>query len=475
MRFDPTTILRFPVNTLVVPKSRSRCQICGRSQNRTYSYEYSLMATVLITRNEIKIIRIIGTVSSTFVSLFYVSVPIASLISVSTLLLTGGHLTPSTLFTLLSYLSVLRFSVCVSLGDALIPISEFGISLQRFQHFLQEDSLDQESISQFDPSENKSESKIQLQLFDVSCVWDKEDASMVVKNVSMSLPKDELVIITGPVGSGKSSLLMAILRELPIIQGNIFRRGTVVYASQTPWVFSGTLQENILFGRSFNFKRYQEVLQACDLLKDIDNFPNRDATMVGQRGVSLSGGQRARVSLARAIYSQADIYLLDDPLSAVDATVGKKIFERCIQTLLMGKLRLLVTHQLQFLSGADYIIVMNKGKISDEGTYKSLNESNALKEIEESSFSTPESTGNESNKTGLPCLATASDTDAVKELLEEEEDRSTGSVTFQLYWRYFRAGSPSAMLILLGILLLVGQGKYNYRPAITTHNVARLI
>ena len=269
----------------------------------------------LTTRNEINIIRIIGTVSPTLITLMHNSVPnVAALISVSTLLLTGGHLTPSTLFTLLSYLYVLRFSVCVSLGEALIPIREFGISLQRFQRFLLEDSLDQDSISRFDLSENKSESKIQLQLSDVSCVWDKEDTSMVVKTVSISLPKDKLVIITGPVGSGKSSLLMALLGELPIIQGNVCRRGTVVYASQTPWVFSGTLQDNILFGRSFDFQRYQEVLEACDLLKDIDNFPNRDATVVGQRGVTLSGGQRARVSLARAIYSQADIYLLDDPL-----------------------------------------------------------------------------------------------------------------------------------------------------------------
>ena len=430
----------------------------------------------LTTRNEIKIIRIIGTVSPTLITLMHNSLPnVAALISVSTLLLTGGHLTPSTLVTLLSYLYVLRFSVCVSLGDALIPIREFGISLQRFQRFLLEDSLDQDSISRFDLSENKSESKIQLQLSDVSCVWDKEDTSMVVKNVSISLPKDKLVIITGPVGSGKSSLLMALLGELPIIQGNVCRRGTVVYASQTPWVFSGTLQDNILFGRSFDFQRYQEVLEACDLLKDIDSFPNRDATVVRQRGVTLSGGQRARVSLARAIYSQADIYLLDDPLSAVDATVGKKIFERCIQTLLMDKLRLLVTHQLQFLSGADYIIVMNQGKISDEGTYMNLTESNALKGIEETSFSTPESAGKKSNKTRLPSLTTTSDTEDVKELMEEEEDRSTGSVTLKLYWRYLRAGLPTALLILLGILLLVGQGNYNYRPAITTHNASHFI
>ena len=147
----------------------------------------------------------------------------------------------------------------------------------------------------------------------------------------MQARSGQLVGITGSVGSGKTSLLMAILGELPISSGHSSCNGKIAYLSQVPWVFSGTFRDNILFGRDFDEQKYNTIIRVCDLIADLECFPKGDLTEIGQRGVILSGGQRARVSLARAIYSEADIYLMDDPLSAVDAKVGKHLFDKCIK------------------------------------------------------------------------------------------------------------------------------------------------
>lgn len=163
----------------------------------------------------------------------------------------------------------------------------------------------------------------------------------------------------GQVGSGKSSLLQMLLKELPLNSGVLETIGEVSYASQEPWLFVSTVRNNILFGLPYTKSRYNRVVNVCALERDFELFPNGDRTLVGERGVSLSGGQRARINLARAVYRQADIYLFDDPLSAVDTHVGKHLFEECILKYLGEKTRILVTHQLQFLKHADQIIIMN--------------------------------------------------------------------------------------------------------------------
>jgi len=150
-----------------------------------------------------------------------------------------------------------------------------------------------------------------------------------------------LTVITGPVGSGKSNLLSAIAGEVTYTSGTIDCKGTLVYAPQIAWLFAGTRRENILFGGPFNEAKYTRVIETCALTQDIQQFPDGDQTVVGERGESLSGGQRARVSLARAIYADADIFLSDDPLSNVDFKVGQHIFEKCIKGLLGRKTRVL--------------------------------------------------------------------------------------------------------------------------------------
>ncbi|EDO28478.1 predicted protein, partial [Nematostella vectensis] len=167
-----------------------------------------------------------------------------------------------------------------------------------------------------------------------------------LRHVSLSASSNQVVMVTGPVGCGKTALLMAILKEIPLKQGSVTLSGTVAFVDQIPWVFSGTLRENILFGKEYDEAKYKKVIKVCSLEEDVRRLPKGDLSMIGQRGVSLSGGQRSRVSLARAVYSDADIFLMDDPLSAVDARVGQHIFDECIMGELGNKLRILATHQL---------------------------------------------------------------------------------------------------------------------------------
>jgi ABC-type multidrug transport system fused ATPase/permease subunit len=199
-----------------------------------------------------------------------------------------------------------------------------------------------------------------------------EETTLSLTAVNFVVRPGELMVIVGRVGSGKSSILMAIMGELPIVSGDLTLYGRISYASQEPWIFAGSVEENILFGAPHDENRLNEVIQVCALHRDIELLPNGKETLVGERGISLSGGQKARVNLARALYADADVYLLDDPLSAVDASVAKHIFEQCIKGFLKSKTVILVTHQLQFAKGANKILVVDQGRQIALGSYREL-------------------------------------------------------------------------------------------------------
>lgn len=206
----------------------------------------------------------------------------------------------------------------------------------------------------------------------VSCVWIKNSSDGPLNNINIDIHGNTLLAVTGPVGSGKSSFLQAISGELLVTSGEVKVTGDIAYVSQSAWIFSGTVRDNILFGKEYDEEKYQKVLSACALIDDMAKFPKGDLTQLGERGVSLSGGQKARVSLARAVYYEADVYLLDDPLSAVDNKVGKHIFENCLLGLLGDCLKILVTHQLQYTNKADYIVVLEGGIITKRGTFQQM-------------------------------------------------------------------------------------------------------
>lgn len=171
-----------------------------------------------------------------------------------------------------------------------------------------------------------------------------------IANLTLTVEASKLCVIVGPVGSGKSTLLQVILGELELDDGRLEICGEISYASQEPWLFEGTVKNNIVFIEDYNEKRYREVVRVCALERDFQLLPQGDETIVGERGISLSGGQRARISLARAVYRKAEIYLLDDPLSAVDTHVGTHIFEQCIRDYLKVSNLKVTTNLLDYVS-----------------------------------------------------------------------------------------------------------------------------
>ena len=311
----------------------------------------------------------------------------------------------------------------------------------------------------------------QIALANLATFWSHDSNRPAIQNATLNSTKGELVGITGQVGSGKTSLLMGILGELPV-SGHVSFTGKMAYVAQTPWVFSGTVRENITFGMPFDEEKFNKIIEVCDLGKDIDRFPKRDQTEIGQRGVILSGGQRARVSLARAIYSDADIYLLDDPLSAVDAKVGKHLFDRCIKEFLDGRVRILVTHHLQFLKHTDNIVMLHSGSVFYQGTYSAMLKekrrgfsflsqgSQYLKdEPQEDDIDTYL---NEIEKIHRKSASEAEKNRGRVDLRDEEEDRLAGSVKWWLYWKYFRAALSVGLIVSLVFLFAIVQGNQRF-------------
>ncbi|CAH3042269.1 unnamed protein product [Pocillopora meandrina] len=191
-------------------------------------------------------------------------------------------------------------------------------------------------------------------------------------DIDLTVNKKTLIGVCGSVGSGKSSLLQALLGQMRIQKGNVTIGGSIAYVAQQAWIMNATVKENILLGKPYNDSRYKTARFACSLEQDLKILPNGDETEIGERGINLSGGQKQRISLARALYYDMDIYLLDDPLSAVDAHVGQHIFKHCIKGALWNKTIIFATHQLQYLSQCDVVLYMKSGKIAERGTYEEL-------------------------------------------------------------------------------------------------------
>uniref|UniRef100_A0A8B9HMQ8 ATP-binding cassette sub-family C member 5 n=1 Tax=Astyanax mexicanus TaxID=7994 RepID=A0A8B9HMQ8_ASTMX len=196
--------------------------------------------------------------------------------------------------------------------------------------------------------------------------------SLAEAKVALTRLKGNLLGVCGNVGSGKTSLISSILEQMHLKSGSVSANGTFAYVSQQAWIFHGSVRDNILMGEPFDQERYDRVIHACCLAPDLAILPFGDQTEIGERGLNLSGGQKQRVSVARAVYSNRDIFLLDDPLSAVDAHVGKHIFEECIKKELKGKSVILVTHQLQYLEFCDEVLLLEGGEIKEAGTHRAL-------------------------------------------------------------------------------------------------------
>ncbi|XP_025007572.2 ATP-binding cassette sub-family C member 2 isoform X2 [Gallus gallus] len=269
-------------------------------------------------------------------------------------------------FTSISLFNVLRFPMAM-LPLVLSSMVQTNVSKERLERYLGGEDLDTSAIH------HDSIPGSAVRFTEATFTWE-QDGNAVIRDVTLDIKPGSLVAVVGAVGSGKSSLISAMLGEMENIKGHINIQGSLAYVPQQAWIQNATLKDNILFGSELDEARYQKVIKACALLPDLELLPAGDQTEIGEKGINLSGGQKQRVSLARAVYNDADIYILDDPLSAVDAHVGKHLFEHVLgpKGLLQKKTRILVTHSISFLPQVDNIVVLVAGAVSEHGSYSTL-------------------------------------------------------------------------------------------------------
>lgn len=385
----------------------------------------------------------------------------AIFVTVLTYVLLGNALTAEYVFVTASFYNILRQAVTRYYPQGISQIGEASISVSRLQKFLLYEET-QNEVKNIQNEKNFNE-KIQMgmelktfrnnagvELLNLSV---SASSNEILHHINFNFKGDELVVITGPVGCGKTSLLYAILKELPLRTGLITVEGKVSYASQEPWLFAGTIKQNILFGQPIDIKRYEKVIEVCALERDLSLLPYGDKTIVGERGVTLSGGQRARINLARAIYRNADIYLLDDPLSAVDTHVGKQIFKNCILEFLKDKCVILITHQLQYLEDSNKIVLIEDGKIITYGSYGELNQ-NGINFNYQNRHAREKLL--ENSQSHYRCFS-KNGVKQDKELHEVKEHKSEGDIDKDVYAAYMKGGGSFLSAFLVVSLFILTQ------------------
>ncbi|NWQ79416.1 MRP4 protein, partial [Columbina picui] len=339
--------------------------ISGMKIIKMYAWEKSFAELVNgLRRKEIAMVMKSSYLRGLNLASFFVASKITVFMTFMAYVLLGNAISASRVFVAVSLYGAVRLTVTLFFPAAVERVSEAVVSIRRIKNFLMLDE-----VSHFKPQLHSNYENIVLHVQDLTCYWDKSLENPALQQLSFTVRRGELLAVIGPVGAGKSSLLSAILGELPKDKGLINVTGRIAYVSQQPWVFSGTVRSNILFDKEYEKEKYEKVLKVCALKKDLELLADGDLTVIGDRGATLSGGQKARVNLARAVYQDADIYLLDDPLSAVDAEVGRHLFEKCICQALHQKISVLVTHQLQYLRSANQILILKDGKMMGKGTY----------------------------------------------------------------------------------------------------------
>ncbi|XP_046557639.1 multidrug resistance-associated protein 1-like isoform X2 [Haliotis rubra] len=336
---------------------------------KLYAWESSFRDKVMAIRSrEIALIKKLAIMNALNVFCWVGAPTLVTLASFVTYVLTSEHqfLDSQTGFVALALFNILREPMN-ALPMALSNLAQGIVSLNRLTKYLSGQDLDPETVK--DTTEKDSVISIEHGQFS----WDR-DSDKILKNISFNVKKGQLIAIVGQVGAGKSSLLSAVQGEMEKIHGDVCMKGSVAYVPQQAWMQNLSLRKNILFGSPYEEAKYRHLLHACSLEADLEVLPGGENTEIGEKGINLSGGQKQRVSLARAVYSDRDIYLLDDPLSAVDSHVGKHIFRNVIgnEGILRDKTRVLVTHGIHWLPLVDVIVVMDQGEISEVGSYEEL-------------------------------------------------------------------------------------------------------
>ncbi|PTB42046.1 hypothetical protein M441DRAFT_190301 [Trichoderma asperellum CBS 433.97] len=429
------------------------------------------------------------------------SMPIfASMLSFITYSLTNHGLAPAEIFSSLALFNGLRIPLNL-LPLVLGQVIDAWSSLQRIEQFLLEEEQEEDVIL-------KPEGEHAIELVNTSFTWEKtpakeadkgsaskdkkskkvealkpaaqpvtteDSASTLVEerepfklqDLNLQAGRNELIAVIGTVGSGKSSLLAALAGDMRKTGGDVVFGASRAFCPQYAWIQNTTLQNNIIFGKEMNREWYKEVIQACALQADLDMLPNGDLTEIGERGITISGGQKQRLNIARAIYFDADIVLMDDPLSAVDAHVGRHIFDNAILGLLKDKCRILATHQLWVLSRCDRIVWMEAGKIQavdtfenlmrDHKGFQDLMETTAVEKKEE------EDDDEDDDKLKQLVLTETAEARKAKKnkkgaALMQQEERAEASVPWSVYGAYVRASGTIMNAPIVIFVLILSQG-----------------
>uniref|UniRef100_A0A8C8K4S6 ABC-type glutathione-S-conjugate transporter n=1 Tax=Oncorhynchus tshawytscha TaxID=74940 RepID=A0A8C8K4S6_ONCTS len=489
-----TVILIFPLNGFIA-KKRSKLQVQMKFMDgriklmneilngikilKFYAWEKAFLEQVLGYREkELKALKksqilysisIASFNSSTFLIAF-------AMFGVYVLIDDKNVLDAQKVFVSMALINILKTPLS-QLPFAMSTTMQAIVSLKRLGKYLCSEELKDDNVAKAPLSTGKN--TYWCHVYNGMFSWTKEGPPCL-KRINVRVPQGSLVAVVGHVGSGKSSLLSAMLGETEKRSGSVSIKGSVAYVPQQAWIQNATVQDNVTFGREKQKTWYQRVLDACALLPDLEILPAGDSTEIGEKGLNLSGGQKQRVSLARAVYRKADVYLLDDPLSAVDAHVGQHIFDKVIgpKGVLRNKTRVLVTHGMSFLPQADLILVLVDGEITESGSYQELLSRHgafadfihtfASNDRKESVTETAAQRGRTSftNLQGMEPMSEIDEEQVPEDLgkLMEVDKARTGRVRLEMYMEYFKT-IGMAFIIPIVFLYAFQQGAsltYNY-------------
>ncbi|CAH1791548.1 unnamed protein product [Owenia fusiformis] len=413
---------------------------------------------------------------------FWATTPVLiSILTFTTYALLGHQLTAAKVFTSLALFNML-IGPLIAFPWVLNGLMESLVSIKRVQKFLQLDQLD---LNKYYNQRAQHKPDDVITIHNGTFSWQRQDGrpmraipdgeesieapaerevmltssgTLKLNRISVNIKKGTLVGVIGKVGSGKSSLLNAVLAEMTREGGTISVENLnegFGYVAQEAWIQHATVKENILFGKLFDVEKYDKVLEVCALEDDLKILPGGDNTEVGENGVTLSGGQKARISLARAVYQDKDVYLLDDPLSAVDAHVAAHLFHQCIMGALKDRTRILCTHHIKYLKHADVVLVMKDGAIVEEGSPQDV--------LSHLNFNDLKDGNPETKRTNEKSEKSESANEKEEDVgLVQEEEQDEGAVKMEVYKMYWNSvGKCLAPCVLVALLLMQASRNVN--------------